>query len=208
MKRPRPAMVIAVIALILALTGTAYAALGKNSVGTRQLKSQAVTTAKLKNGAVNSAKVAKHSLTGDDVNVAALGTVPEAGHAAQIDNVNTVGNHSASCPSGTVLVRGTCFDSSSSGPVLGVEAAAEACAARGGWLPTTQELYAARGILNLGNGSGTHSQFTDSYYENTNGSEPRTTVVSATAETPVLNENPAKELVANYEYTCAYPLVR
>ena len=32
-KRPRPAMVIAVIALIIALTGTAFAALGKNTVG-------------------------------------------------------------------------------------------------------------------------------------------------------------------------------
>lgn len=42
-RRPSPAMVVALVALVCALTGTAWAALGKNSVGTKQLKSNAVT---------------------------------------------------------------------------------------------------------------------------------------------------------------------
>jgi hypothetical protein len=46
---PSPAMVVAIIALIAALTGTAFAALGRNSVGTKQLKKNAVTTKKIKN---------------------------------------------------------------------------------------------------------------------------------------------------------------
>jgi hypothetical protein len=48
--RPSPAMVVACIALAVALGGTSYAAikLPKNSVGTRQLKKNAVTSPKVK----------------------------------------------------------------------------------------------------------------------------------------------------------------
>src|ERR1700690_3247488 len=106
-KRPSPAMVVAIVALVLALTGTAFAALGKNSVGSRQIKSKAITTGKLANNAVNGAKVANGSLTGADINVGALGVVPSATSAANAGNANTVGGHSASCPSGTTLIRRT-----------------------------------------------------------------------------------------------------
>jgi hypothetical protein len=49
--RPSPALVVACIALAVALGGTSYAAitLPKNSVGTRQLKKNAVTSPKVKN---------------------------------------------------------------------------------------------------------------------------------------------------------------
>ncbi len=51
--------VIASLALFIALGGAAVAAgLAKNSVGSKQLKANAVTAAKLKNGAVNSHKLA------------------------------------------------------------------------------------------------------------------------------------------------------
>jgi hypothetical protein len=52
--RPSPAMVIAIVALIVALGGTGYAAikLPANSVGTTQLKSNAVTSVKVKNGSL------------------------------------------------------------------------------------------------------------------------------------------------------------
>jgi hypothetical protein len=51
--------VIACLALFVALGGAAVAAgLAKNSVGTKQLKPNAVTAAKIKNGAVNSHKLA------------------------------------------------------------------------------------------------------------------------------------------------------
>jgi len=55
---PSPALVVAVIALVLAVGGTSYAvsALPKNSVGTKQLKSHAVTTPKLASSA--SARIA------------------------------------------------------------------------------------------------------------------------------------------------------
>jgi hypothetical protein len=49
--RPTPSMVIASIALLVALAGTGYAAitLPRNSVGTAQLKNDAVITTKVKN---------------------------------------------------------------------------------------------------------------------------------------------------------------
>jgi hypothetical protein len=52
LRRPSPALVVSVIALTVALGGTSYAAivLPANSVGTKQIKKNAVTTAKVKNG--------------------------------------------------------------------------------------------------------------------------------------------------------------
>jgi len=49
--RPSPAMVVACIALLFAMTGAGYAAgmLGPNTVGTKQLKKNAVISAKVKN---------------------------------------------------------------------------------------------------------------------------------------------------------------
>jgi len=52
--RPSPAMVIACIALVFAMTGAGYAAgmLGPNTVGTKQLKKNAVISSKVKNGSL------------------------------------------------------------------------------------------------------------------------------------------------------------
>jgi hypothetical protein len=58
---------IGLLALCIALTGTAYAAtLPKNSVGSKQLKNNAVTLKKIKDGAVNSNKVKNGSLMSAD----------------------------------------------------------------------------------------------------------------------------------------------
>lgn len=67
-KGPSPSMVVAVIALIVALGGTSYAAISlpKNSVGSKQLKKNAVTAKKLKKNSVNSAKVKDRSLLAKD----------------------------------------------------------------------------------------------------------------------------------------------
>ena len=148
-KRVSPTMVVSLVALLVAMAGTAYAALGPNSVGTRQLKTGAVVGSKFADNAVIGAKVAKHSVTGSDIKVADLGTVPTAGEAHKAAVTSTLNGHSASCPAGTILIHGLCFDASSSGPVTG-KTASDACTARGGYLPTTDKLLAARGVLNLG----------------------------------------------------------
>jgi len=86
-------MVVAVIALVCALTGTAWAALGKNSVGSKQLKKNAVVTAKIKKEAVTGGKVKKDTLTGTQINEGTLGAVPLANAipAAQIHVVGGAG---------------------------------------------------------------------------------------------------------------------
>jgi hypothetical protein len=93
---------VGVLALFVALSGTAYAAtLPINSVGTAQLKKNAVTAPKIKKNAVRAAKIRKNavrtakirknavtgakvradSLTGLDINESTLAKVPAAGTA-------------------------------------------------------------------------------------------------------------------------------
>jgi hypothetical protein len=202
-RRPSPAMVVAVIALVAALSGTAYAALGKNSVGSRQLKAKAVTSGKIANNAVTSAKVAKNSLTGADINVKALGTVPSATSADSAGNANTVSGHAASCPAGTSLIRGVCFDSAPNAAVPSLKAAADSCAAKGGFLPSVLALYSTRHVLYLGTGSGDDHMYTDSYYSAVGtGSNYTTVVVDGTGNiTEQSVDSPSK-------FICAYALVR
>lgn len=210
MRKIRPqltyANVISTLCLFLLLTGgsaLAAATLGKNSVGARQLKSKAVTTGKLASNAVNGSKVANGSLTGEDIKLSALGTVPAATIADSAGNANTVGGHSAVCPKATTLIRGTCYDSAANPVVNSLEEAADACAEKGGYLPSPMQLFAVRNVLNLGTGTGTDKQFTDAYYYNaTTGADPSTVTVDGTgaiAQQPVAS--PA-------HYTCAYSLVR
>ena len=86
-------MVVAVIALIVALGGTSYAAvkLPKASVGNRELKKNAVGRANIKNNAVTGAKIAANSITGADINATTLGQVPLAARALAVDHANAAG---------------------------------------------------------------------------------------------------------------------
>jgi hypothetical protein len=89
-RRPSPSMIVALTALVVALAGSAYAAvhLPKGSVGAKQLKKNAVTKAKLRKNAVTRAKIHKNAVTGikvknrsilgRDIRVGSLGKVPSA----------------------------------------------------------------------------------------------------------------------------------
>jgi hypothetical protein len=194
--------VIAIIALIASLAGTALAAkqLPKNSVGTKQLKSGSVTTGKIANNAVTGAKVASRTLTGADINIDQLGVVPNATNATNAQNANTVNGHSASCPGGTTLIRGVCFDLALNPPVAGVKSAANACAAKGGFLPTPMELYSVRSVINLGTGVPPNYAVADQYYADN--IAYKTMTVDGTGK---MEELPIE---SNTQYICAYPLVR
>lgn len=73
LRRPSPAMVVAVIALVLAASGTTYAlTIPAGSVGAVQLRPGAVTFSKLATGQITSVKVRDSSLVGADVNEATL----------------------------------------------------------------------------------------------------------------------------------------
>jgi hypothetical protein len=199
--RPSPALVIAIIALCAALTGTAWAALGKNSVGSKQLKSKAVTTGKIANNAVTGAKVAANSLTSADINVSQLGTVPSATNAQTAQDAKTVNGHPAECPGGSTLIRGICFDLSLNPPASGVKAAANACAAKQGYLPTPMELYSVRSVINLGDGIPPRYAITDEYYANTGGSNYKTVTIDGSGK---VEEH---DIDAEAQYICAYKLV-
>ena len=201
---PSPAMVIAIIALIAALAGTAYAAAlaPPKSVGAKQLKPKSVTTGKIGNGTVKGDHVVDHSLTGQDINLSALGTVPNANNAAQTGNSAKITGHQAACPGGTTLIRGICFDSSSNPETSSVLKARDACAAKGGYLPSPLKLRSTKDVLNLGTGVGSDVQYTDTYYENTNEENPSTIVVDGKGTMTEQQFDDAAEFV------CAYPLVR
>lgn len=91
-RRPSPAIIVAVVALLVALGGTSYAAFSvpRNSVGTKQLKNGAVTASKIKNanailqrlGAtpVTFATEATHANNADTAN-----------HAVSADNASALG---------------------------------------------------------------------------------------------------------------------
>jgi hypothetical protein len=84
------ANVVSTICLFLLLGGVAYAGtqLAKGSVGTNQLKAEAVTKGKLHPNSVNSKKVVDNSLTGEDVDAATLGKVPSATNAETATNAS------------------------------------------------------------------------------------------------------------------------
>ena len=85
---PSPALVVAVIALIVALGGTGYAAvvLPAHSVGTEQLKRGAVTTRAIHRSAITGSKVKNNTLTRRDIAEQTLGEVPRAQHAESAVN--------------------------------------------------------------------------------------------------------------------------
>lgn len=91
-RRPSPAMVIAVIALIVALTGTAYAA-------------QRINGGAIIKQSIGGGKLKKKTLTGFQINTAKLGTVPFAKVAthtfwAVVNNPASPGNAALARASG------------------------------------------------------------------------------------------------------------
>ena len=89
------ANVISTLCLFLVLGGgAAFAAnkLAKSSVGTEQLKGEAVTKGKMAPNSVNSKKVVNGSLTGEDIASSTLGKVPSATNAEHSDSATTAGS--------------------------------------------------------------------------------------------------------------------
>ena len=98
--RPSPAMVVACIALLVALTGTSVAAvqaLAPNSVGPAQLRAAAVTNPKLAANSVTGAKVANRSLRAVDFG----GTLPR-GAAGPAGPAGAAGPAGPAGPAGVI----------------------------------------------------------------------------------------------------------
>jgi hypothetical protein len=108
-RRPTPAMAVAFIALLAALSGTAVALPGTNSVDSGDIKNNAVKTKDIKNNDVRTgdvrnstlrgADVRNNSLTGADINESTLGQVPSANTA---NSANSAGTATRADSAGTV----------------------------------------------------------------------------------------------------------
>ena len=163
--RPSPAMIVALIALFVALSGSTYAVtrVPKRSVGPAQIKSKAVRTRHLKarnvtrtkiaRSAVDSSLVQNDSLRGSDILESSLGTVPSATKAASADKVNglSVQKFSFRGPAGTAStnvlnVGGLALNAGCNlGPTLSVSASTTVSDANihsgGTWGAANQSFY-------------------------------------------------------------------
>jgi hypothetical protein len=164
LRRQAPALIVAGLALVSALSGTVYAA-GKISGKTIKVKSLpgnrlamgSVPGNRLKPGAIRGSQLAPGSITGIQIDASTLGQVPSAVqaeraqsaqdaetalNAANAQNAKTVNGYAAGCKSGTRPFAGACWQSDAGGTALSAPAAAAACANQGGELPDALSLAA------------------------------------------------------------------
>ena len=155
-RTPSPALVISLIALFVALGGTAYAAttLPKNSVGTRQLKSNAVNSSKVKNHSLLAADFRPGQLprgkTGAQGPAGPQGAQGQAGPQGnpgvsgytQVDafsafDTTTPKTAEADCPAGTKIIGGGAYANVGGGVTGPVALAASLPISDGrGWIGT------------------------------------------------------------------------
>jgi hypothetical protein len=90
---PSPSMAVAMTALVVALGGTSYAVVkpSPRSVGSKELRRNAVSDVHIKANAVRSSEVRDESLTGKDIDESSLGQVPLAARATNVDQAARAG---------------------------------------------------------------------------------------------------------------------
>ena len=76
MHRPSPAMAVALLALLVALGGSSYAAV---KIGSPQIRNGSVLSVDLHDNTVRGADVRRNTLTGDDIKESSLRKVPRHG---------------------------------------------------------------------------------------------------------------------------------
>ena len=167
--RLTPATIVALLALVAALAGSAYAAgridgrtVKVKSLPGNRLKLGSVPANRLKPGVIPAAVATPGSepITGSQIDERSLGQVPSAGYAdvagyaqSAIDaetalnavnavNAQTVNGHNAGCQPGTTPFAGACWQTSANQAAVTAPVAAAACAAQGGTLPEALELAA------------------------------------------------------------------
>lgn len=186
LRTPAPGTVLGLIALIVALAGTAVALPGKKSIDKNDLRANVV----------KSKHVAPDALKGVDVSEASLAAVPTAVEAA---NAGAVDGHNADCTAGTVFHAGACFDSSDRGD-SDWTGAAQACADAGGYLPIPSELLSIRNLAGINLGDPGDGHWADARYQDNGVNEAMTVVDNGTLE--------GVALAGPRTYRCAFKLVR
>lgn len=164
LRRQGPALVLAGIALVAALSGTVYAAAKINgkaiklkSLPGNRLAMGSVPGNRLKPGAIRGNQLAPGSITGIQIDTSTLGVVPEAARAERAqsaqdaetavsavnaENAKSVNGYKAGCKADTTPFAGACWQSDPSTTALTAPAAAASCASVGGALPDALSLAA------------------------------------------------------------------
>jgi hypothetical protein len=164
LRRQAPALVVAGLALLAALSGTVYAAtkISGRSIKVKSLPGNRLAVGsvpgnRLKPGALRGSQLAPGSITGIQIDASTLGQVPSAVYAdtaesahdaetalnaANAENARTVNGHEAGCKQGTRDFAGACWQVVASETALTAPAAAAACASLGGELPDALSLVA------------------------------------------------------------------
>ena len=184
-RRPSPALVIALVALIAALGGSVYAA---SHINGKTIKKHSIPGNRLK----------KNTLTGQQIKEKTLGTVPSAAHANSADDATTVNGHVANCPSGTMRFAGACWETAARGPAEAA-AAGQDCAHAGGELPGALALqaFAVQSGVTLSNTDELSSDLA------VNGATTEVALVKANGVITFTN------ITDNvHKYRCVLPLVR
>jgi hypothetical protein len=128
-RAPSPAAALAFIALLAALSGSAIALPGKNTVDSADIKNgqvkgkdvgrNAVTGPKIKNGSASGADVRNNSLKGADIDESSLGQVPSAntaGSAGSATTANTANSATTAESVGGVSLRSFNYSVDNDGP--------------------------------------------------------------------------------------------
>ena len=220
--RPGPATILAMLALVAALAGTAYAA---GRIDGREVKVKSLPGNRLRLGSVPANRLRPGVLgaripgqiTGSQIDERSLGQVPSAAYAdiagtaqSALDaqtainavnavNASTVNGHGAGCLPGTEPFAGACWQTSASEAAATAPVAAVSCAAQGGTLPEALQLaaFAQQPGIKLDAGDEWSGDLTTFSGENAYG----VVTVSASA---VLNSKLSTEL---RHYRCVVPLV-
>lgn len=86
---PSPALLVGLIALVAALSGSAVALPGKNKVDKNDIRRNAVGEKQIRAGAVGSSEAKNDGLTGSDIKEATLARVPSAARADSAASADT-----------------------------------------------------------------------------------------------------------------------
>jgi hypothetical protein len=144
--RPSPALVLAVLALVVAMAGTSYAA---TQIGSAQIKNNSVKGKDVKDANLTGKDVKDKSLTGADIQDGSL-------TAADLPAPTP-----RTCPATTFTVQGVCIDKTATGPGTYTAALAN-CDTRNGRLMSYAEsrTLVTRSGLTWANGQQNLYEFT------------------------------------------------
>ncbi len=190
--RPSAAFVVAILALVAAVAGVAVA--GPTATTSKLDKKEKQLVKKI------AKKQANKEITrrAPQLSVASAESAITAETAA---DANAVDGHGATCPGGTFLHAGACFDTSVRFSMSDWTGGAVACADAGGYLPSTSELMSIRDEPGIDLGGTNNGHWSDSRFQEGATNRAVTVLDNGAVEVPAS--------VANFrQIRCAFKLVR